>query len=265
MVLTYLTLAVVLTIVLLPISWVVLCSFKTEAQIRSMPPALLFEPTFSAYEQISHDIPSNFLNSIVICSSSVVLSLAIGIPAAYALSRIRFRGRNNVTFWIISTQMAPAFGFIVPFYIIYRDLSLLDTYQGLIIIYLTFNLPFVIWMMKGFFSEIPNALDEAALIDGCSRLGALVRIVLPVSVPAIAATLVLSFIFSWNEFLFAYVLSSQATRTVPVAIATRVAFMDIRWSQMAAIATISIIPIMILTALVQRHLVRGLTFGAMKG
>jgi len=253
-------------VVLVPVTWLILASFKTKAQMAVWPPLFLFKPTFVAYKEIlGGNFPGYFLNSLIISTGSVLLSLAIGIPAAYGITRFKFMGRESFKFWILSTRMAPAFGFIVPYFLIFRNARLLDTYTALIIIYSVFNLSFITWMLIGFIQEIPREIEEAAMIDGCSRWGILLRVVLPLMAPGLSATVILSFIFSWNEFLYAFVLTAAKTKTAPVAITNYIGFYGIEWDRMCASSTICILPILLLALIVQKYLVRGLTLGAVKG
>jgi len=194
-------------------------------------------------------------------------SFAIGLPTAYALARINFRGNQSISFWIISTRMGPPFGFIIPFYLIMSNLRLLDTQVALITMYLIFNLPFTVWMLKGFIQESPKEIEESAMIDGCSTLGALGRVVLPAIKPGIAATVILSFVAAWNEFMYAAALTSVQAKTLPVATADfsgSFAY-GLRWNLMSVYATAAIVPVLVMSVFVQRYLVRGLTLGALKG
>lgn len=248
-----------------PIFWATLSSFKTPKQAEvAATPIFIFKPTLKNYQEVLRgEFPRYLLNSLIIATINVLLCLILGVPAGYALARHRFKGGNNLAFWILSIRMAPAFGFIVPFYLIFRDLRLLDTHLSLVLLYLLPNLPFTIWMIRGFVQDLPKEIEESAMIDGCSRMGALQKIVFPLIKPGIAATAILAFIFSWNEFLFAYIITRTSARTVPVAIASYVGYMGIEWTKMCACATISSIPIIIFFLLVQKHVVRGLTLGAL--
>ncbi len=264
--LRYLAIAGVLVIFLFPVYWVMLTSFKTPAQIGSPTPVFFFKPTLAVYTQLlGSDFPKYFLNSLFVSLASVFLSLVLGAPAAYGLARFCFRGRENLKFWVLSTRMAPPFGFIVAFYLIFRNLHLLDTYWALIIMYLTFNLPFMIWLLLGFFQDVPRSLEEAALTDGCTDWGAFLRVVLPTVAPGLAAAVVLGFVYSWQEFLYAFVLAGSRTRTIPVVIASQIGFYGINWDKMCAISCVSMVPMFLLAILVQKYLVRGLTMGAVKG
>lgn len=248
-----------------PILWIVAGSFKTHYQNIAIPPALVFTPTLENYKAILQGLPHYFLNSFVIALASVSLSLILGVPAAYALNRLKIKGKENIKMWILSIRMGPPFAFMVPFYLIMQQLRLLDTQISLILVYTTFNLTFLIWLLEGFIGEIPLALEESALIDGCSRLDVLRRITLPLVAPGIIATATLCFISSWNEYIFALILTREAAMTVPLAIATRVSFMNICWEEMCAYSTLATLPTMGLCLLFRKYLVRGLTFGAIKG
>lgn len=263
----YCILAVALFAYIFPIFWAFLSSFKTPKQAEiAATPIFIFTPTFANYQAVLRgEFPRYFLNSLAIAVSNVLLCLALGIPAGYALSRYRFKRSKDLTFWILSIRMAPAFGFIVPFFLIFRDLRLLDSHLALIILYLLPNLPFAVWMIRGFVQDLPAELEEAAQVDGCSRFRALWNVVLPLIRPGIAATAILCFIFSWNEFLFAFITTRTAARTIPVAIAAYVGYMGIEWTKMCASAAISSAPIVVFFLLVQKHIIRGLTLGAVKG
>jgi multiple sugar transport system permease protein len=205
-----------------------------------------------------------FRNSLIVSSTTVLIGLLIGFPAAYTLARIRFRAREQVNFFVLSMRMAPAFAFLVPYYLTFRFLHLLDSYLALILINLTFTLPFAIWMLQSVITEMPVELEEAAMVDGCTQASVMWRIVAPLMAPSIAATAILSFVFCWNEFFFAYVLSGTNTRTMPVMLTSLIGLMGVDWVKMSAASTISIMPTIILALLAQRFLVRGLTMGAVK-
>jgi len=262
----YVLTILLLVIFLFPVYWLGLSSLKTKGQLYATPPVFFFNPTLDAYGDIWHSyFPRAFINSLVVAISSVLLSLSLGVPAAYALSRFRFRGRRQIKVWIISTRMAPPFGFIIPLYLIFRNLHLLDTYIALTIMYMTFNLSFTVWLLISFFSDVPSDIVEAAMVDGCSETKAFMTIVLPLVKPGIAATLLLSFVYSWREFLFASVLTGGRTTTIPVEIASRIGLYDIQWNEMCAMSVVSMVPMFLIALLIQKSLVRGLTMGAIKG
>jgi len=262
----YVLLGIILVFFLFPVFWVVATSLKTRVQAIAMPPVWFFKPMFRNYFKVLFQsaFPKYFLNSLIISLSAIFLSVLVGTPAAYALSRFEFRRKKDLLFWILSTRMAPPIAVILPFYIMFRATHMLDTHLSLIIVYLTFNLSLVIWLMRGFFNELPQELEEAALIDGASELGVFLKIALPLVSPGLVATTILGFLFSWNEFFFALILTRKVAQTVPVSIAGFIGFMGIRWEEMTAAAVISSLPTLVLAIIVHRYLVRGLTLGAVK-
>lgn len=243
-----------------------LTSIKTELDALSFPPKWIFQPTLQNYVDIFKTSPliRFLLNSIIVASTNTVLSLGLGSLTAYGLARFKFRGSENLSFWILSIRMMPPVATIIPIYIIMKKVRLLDTPWALIIIYLSFNLPFVVWMMKGFFEDIPRAIEESALIDGCSEFAVFRKIALPLVAPGLAATAVLIFIFSWNEFLFALILTGTRAVTLPVGIIGFMKETGINWGYMAAGGMLALVPVVIFTILVQKHLIKGLTMGALK-
>lgn len=254
-----------------PVYWMLTISFKTEGDQFATPPAWLsFSPTLEHYYEgfVTRSFGQYLLTSAIVAVSSTLLALVIGSLAAYALARFEFPYRldRKISLWILSTRMFPAIVTAVPLFLMMRDLRLLNTIGSLIIVYTGFNLPFVVWMMRGFFAEVPKDLEEAALVDGDSRFGALIRIVLPLVAPGLAATAVFCLIVSWNEFLFALVLTqTDAAMTLPVGIAGRVTQYEIRWGVMSAAAIVALVPILTFALAVQKYLVRGLSLGAVKG
>jgi len=243
-----------------------LTSIKTELDALSFPPKWIFQPTLQNYVDIFKTSPliRFLLNSIIVASTNTVLSLGLGSLTAYGLARFKFRGSENLSFWILSIRMMPPVATIIPIYIIMKKVRLLDTPWALIIIYLSFNLPFVVWMMKGFFEDIPRAIEESALIDGCSEFAVFRKIALPLVAPGLAATAVLIFIFSWNEFLFALILTGTRAVTLPVGIIGFMKETGINSGYMTAGGMLALVPVVIFTILVQKHLVKGLTMGALK-
>ena len=206
-----------------------------------------------------------YFNSVIISIGSSVLAVGVGSLAAYSLGRFRFRGSNDIAFWILSTRMAPAVAVIIPIFVMYRyNLHLYNTYIGMVLLYLVFNLPFAVWMMRGFFAEIPLELEEAAFVDGASRMQALWHVLLPLVAPGLAAAAIFCTIMSWNEFLFALILTADKTKTLPVAATTFVGSMGVQWGELCAAGTIIMIPLLAFALLMQQHLVRGLTLGAVK-
>jgi ABC-type glycerol-3-phosphate transport system permease component len=261
----YAVLALFLVFFLFPIVWLLLSSIKTHYQTLVIPPKILFKPTFAAYRKIiTGGMLRSFKNSILIAFVDIVLALLLSIPAAYSLARFKSKLNENIGFWFLSVRMAPAFGVIVPMYIVIRYLKILDTTFAVNVAHLLINLPFAIWLLKGYFEELPAEIEESALIDGANRLQALVRVVLPTSVPMIISVAILTFMFSWNEFLFAFVLTSNRGVTVPVLVASLAGTMTFDWPLMCAVSIGAMIPAFIFVFIVQRYIVRGLTLGALK-
>jgi multiple sugar transport system permease protein len=256
---------------LAPVYWMLTISLKTEIEQFSVPPRwVLFSPTLVHYRDAfaERSFGQYLLTSLIVSVVATVCAMVMGTLAAYALSQFRLPRRldKHLSLWILSTRMFPPIVTVIPLFLMMRDVRLLDTRASLIIVYTAFNLPFVVWMMRGFFSEIPRELEEAARVDGDSRLGALRRVMLPLVAPGLAATAVFCLIISWNEFLFALVLTqTDAAMTLPVGIAGRVTQYEIKWGVMSAAATVAMMPILVFALAVQRYLVRGLSLGAVKG
>ncbi|MEO1105798.1 MAG: carbohydrate ABC transporter permease [Pseudomonadota bacterium] len=254
---------------ILPLVWLVITSFKTEAEIVSntivyWPESFDFDNYTSVWSQ--SDFPRLMWNSLVTTTYTLGICLFAGTLAAYAFSRHRFRGRRKLMLFYIVIRMFPAVLIIIPLFLVLRNLGLLDTRIGLALAYASFLLPLFIWMMKGFFDGVPRDLENAARIDGCTRVGAMTRIVLPLVRGGLAACAIFVAIGAWNEYLFALMLtSSSGSRTWPVGLQLMVGEFQLPWGLLAASGVISIIPIVILFTLVQRALVRGLTVGAVKG
>jgi multiple sugar transport system permease protein len=267
----YVLLFAALLFALAPVYWMLTISLKTEVeQFASPPPWFVFSPTLDHYYDafIARGFGTYLLNSAIVAVASTACALVVGTLAAYALARFELPWRLNrhLSLWILSTRMFPAIVTVVPLFLMMRDVRLLNTRVSLIIVYTGFNLPFVVWMMRGFFADLPRDLEEAALVDGDSRLGALVRVVLPLVAPGLAATAVFCLIVSWNEFLFALVLTqTDAAMTLPVGIAGRVTQFEIKWGVMSAAATVAVVPILVFALSLQKYLVRGLSMGAVKG
>lgn len=251
---------------LFPIFWMIITSIKPQVVAFTLPPVWKFKPTLEYYIQVftekSYD--RYLINSLFVASISTFLGLLIGTCGGYAINRGNFKRKKDVAFWIISTRMAPATAVALPLYIIMSKLGLLGTRASLIILYLTFNIPLALWMMRSFFAAVPLELEESALIDGCNRFQAFFKIVLPLVAPGIGATAILCFIFSWNEFIFALILSNPATKTLPVTLPALITPRGTLWGQVAASGTIVLLPMLLFGLIVQKHMIKGLTFGAVK-
>jgi multiple sugar transport system permease protein len=260
--------AIVLTLVilLLPFLWLLQMSFKTNELILQFPPPLIFTPTLENYSALWHSAFSDsFVNSLLSASFSTLLALLLGVPGAYALSRWTGRGKGALRFAILVTRMAPPIAFTIPFFLFYRWIGLLDTVTGLVLVYTSFNLPLVIWMMQPFFETVPASLEEAALVDGASARVIFTRIMLPMVTPGIAATAILCFLYAWNDFFFALILTRTAARTAPVAVVNFMNYEGWEWGKIAAGGSLVMAPVLVFSLAVRRYLVSGLTAGAVKG
>jgi len=256
---------------LAPVYWMITISLKSEVDQFSVPPRwFLFSPTIAHYSDafVERSFGQYLLTSMIVAVSSTLCAMVLGTLCAYALARLSLPRRlsTRLSLWILSTRMFPPIVTALPLFLMMRDMRLLNTRASLIIVYTAFNLPFVVWMMRGFFQEIPRDLEEAARVDGDSRLGALVRVVLPLVAPGLAATAIFCLIISWNELLFALILTqTDAAMTLPVGIAGRVTQYEIKWGVMSAAGVVAMTPILLFALAVQRYLVRGLSLGAVKG
>ena len=267
--------AVLLVLALLaalaPVYWLGTISLKRTVDQFAVPPVWVrFTPTFEHYREIwvERDFGTYLWNSAVIASGSTLFALALGTLAAYGLARFRLPNglEDRLAFWIVSTRMFPPIVSIVPLFLLMHHTGLLNTRFSLALIYTSFNLPLVVWMMRGFFEEVPVELEEAARVDGMGRLGVFLRVAIPLAAPGIAATAIFCLIVAWNEFLFALVLAqTSASMTMPVGIAGQVTQYEIRWGPMSAAGVLAMIPVLLFALIAQRYLVRGLSLGAVKG
>lgn len=260
-------LVIVLTImIMLPFVWLLIMSFKTNEDIFAFPPKLFFTPTLDNYRALwSGSFPKSFMNSAVVSVSSTALALLVGVPGAYALSRAPMRQEKPISLVILASRMAPPIAFTIPYFLAYRWMDLLDTRLGLIIIYLTFNISLVIWLMRSFFDACPRSLEEAAWIDGASMWNGFTKIILPISAPGIAATAILCFLYSWNDFFFALILTRNHAMTAPVAVVNFMNYEGWEWGKIAAGGTMVMLPVLVASIAVRKYLVQGMTAGAVKG
>lgn len=224
-----------------------------------------FTPTFKHYETLfqQNNFGRYIMNSLIAAGGSAVISVIFGSLAAYSLSRVDFRGKSDLFFWIISTRMAPVVAVMVPLFAIFRSLDLVGTLPGLILAYTTFNLPFAIWILKGFFDNVPYGIEEAQMVDGATRFQAFTSI-LPLVAPGIGAFIVLCVLFAWNDFLFAAIIGSGGAKTLPVATRELVQPQNIQWGAIMAAGVVTTAPMMLLGLVIRKYLVTGLTMGAVK-
>ena len=245
--------------------WMITLSLKPQVDATAYPPSFFwFSVTFKGYVDVFAKNP--FLlytwNSLVVATGSTLLALIVGLPCAYSIAHWRQRGLALI---VLVARIIPGISYLIPWYILFRNLKMVDTYLALILTHLVVGLPIVIWVMIGFFEDIPTELREAAMIDGCTDYGAFWRVAVPLVKPGVVATGILSFIFSWNNFLFSVILAGRNTRTLPIAVFNMIGYEEINWGPLAAAATLITLPVIILTLIIQRHIVTGLTFGAVKG
>jgi len=263
-----LALAVTILITLVfffPLFWVVLSSFKTRLDLFAIPPKWLFIPTLENYRGIlASDFVQQFLNSLIIAVVSTLISITLGSLTAYGFSRYSIRNSDFILFWILSLRMLPVIAVVVPFYLVFRALHLLDTHVALILVYCIFNISFSVWVLKGFFDEIPLELEEAAMLDGYSPPQVFFRVSLPLARAGLATTAIFCLIQSLNEFLVALALTARVAETAPVGLAKLQTFLGTDWGRISAAATIFMLPVVIFTILVRNELIRGMSFGRMK-
>jgi len=249
-----------------PFYWMVATSLKSRVDILAAPPVWLFDPTLDNYREalLNQGVGPSLLNSLIVASCTTLVALLLGTPAAYALARFEFRGKRELWFWFITNRMVSPIVLALPFFLMARALNLIDSYLVLILLYLTFNLPIVVWICTDQFRGIPRELDEAALMDGAGRFQIFYSVALPLALPGIAVSAILSFIFSWNELLYALILTRSDTRTAPVAATSFMSGYELPWGEIMATGTLIVLPVIIFSIFVSKQLVQGLTMGAVK-
>ena len=259
----------IMVLCIFPFAWMVISSFKDSREIMTVPPTFVpHSPTVEHYGDVVTKtyIPRYFLNSTIVASGSTLIALLFAILGGYGFARHRFRGKNFLQQAVLSSQMLPTAAVIVPLFIILRTLHLLNTYLGLILAYLIVTLPLSVWMITGYFRGIPEDIEEAAYIDGCSRVGILMRVILPISVPGILATAVYCFVVTWNEFIFALSFATQrSVMTLPIGLAEFTKEFVTDWGGLMAASVIMTLPIATVFLVIQRAFISGLTSGAVKG
>ena len=263
-VLFYLVVGIMALVVLFPFLWMLSSSFKTQVDIIAWPPKILFEPTLRNYEKVfdEQDFLKYFVNSTIVGTAAVGMSLLLGLPAAYSISRFRQR---KLAVFILLARLMPGISFLMPWYIVFSRLDLMDSYTALILSHMLIALPIVVWIMSTYFATIPQELEESAMVDGATRQYAFWKIILPLSGPGIITATTLSFIFSWNNFMFSQVLSMEKTRTLPIAVYNFLSYAEVDWGGVMAAAVAIMAPAIVLTMIFQKYVVKGLTMGAVKG
>lgn len=259
-----------LFVALFPVLWMVMTSFKTSWDAQALPPIWFFTPVLENYANLfggggnSGDFTVLLMNSTIVALASTILSVVCGALASYSLSRFRTKRSKDIAMWILSTRMFPPAATLIPVFMMMNWLNLMDTYAALIIPYTAFNLSFVVWMLKGFFDEIPKDLEESAMVDGCTRFQAFRRVILPLVAPGLAATAIICLMFSWNEFMFALVLTRNEAVTAPIIANQFVTMYGIQWGELTAASTLMTAPVLVFAILVRNHMIKGLTFGSVK-
>lgn len=256
-------------IFLFPVLWMILTSFKQQRDIFTTPPTLFFTPTLEHYIGYLQraDINRRLINTVIVATGAGIVSIVAGSMAGYALARIRLKGAATIGVLILLSRGVPPIALAVPMFLVARRLGVTDQHITLILAYCTFLIPYVMWLMRGFFLSLPRELEESAMIDGCSRFGAFAKIILPISMPGVLSTLIFSMILAWEELLFALVLTNRFASTIPVAIAGIAGdtVNGANWGALTAVGTITVVPVVIFALLVQKWLIQGLADGATKG
>ncbi len=253
-------------LVLFPVFWVGTMMFKPAVVMFERPTVWIFSPTLEHFRYVlEQGFHWHLFTSFIVSLASTMLVVVVGTPAAIAFARFPVWRRDDLLLFVLATRMAPPICLVIPFYFIYARLDLIDTYFGLIVAYLTFNLSFYVWVLRSFCRDLPIELEEAAATDGYPRWQVMTKVVLPLLRPGIVATAVLCFIFAWNEFLFAFMLGGREVKTLPVAIPALITTQGVKWGEMAIVGITALVPVLVVVFLLQRHIVRGLTLGAVKG
>lgn len=263
-VLFYLAVIAMVLIVLFPFAWMLASSFKTQVGIVAWPPKLVFSPTLQNYRKVfgEQDFVKYFINSTTVALLAVGFSLLLGLPAAYSIARFTQR---RLAMFILLARLMPGISFLMPWYIIFSRLNLMDSYTALVLSHMLIALPIVVWIMASYFEALPRDLEESAMVDGASRQYAFFKIILPLSGPGVITATTLAFIFSWNNFMFSQVLSMEKTKTLPIAVFNFLSYAEIDWGGVMAASVAIMAPALVLTMIFQRYVVKGLTMGAVKG
>lgn len=243
--------------------WMLLSSFKTGVQQTAYPPIFIFKPTLNNYFEVFQRVPfvSYAVNSVIVSVSATLLGLVFGLPAAYSIARWK---QSRLAVAILVSRMVPWISFLLPWYLLFSAFGMVDTYPALILTHLIITMPMIIWLMIAFFEDVPTELEDAALIDGCSRLVVLLRIAAPLASPGIVASSILVVIYSWNNFIFSLILAGRKTMTLPVAVYGFMSYQEMNWGGITAAATLITLPVLVLAFVIQRHLIKGLALGGVK-
>jgi multiple sugar transport system permease protein len=264
----YVVLAIVLLWTVVPVAWMAISSLKDPADVLSRTPLLDFSPTMANYAGLfsgGNSLLTYVRSSVLAAGISTILATVLGSLAGYGLARSRWRGKRHLAFWIISTRMVPIAAVILPLYIGFTYLHLINSIWALVVAYLSFNLPFAIWIMNAFFADLPQGIEEAARVDGANRFQTFYRIAVPLTKPGIVTTAILCLVFAWNDYAFAVTFSGPGSATLPVAASQLITQTGVNWGQLTAIGTVVALPMVVIGLAVRKYLVRGLTLGAVTG
>ena len=257
-----------LVIWVLPLIWAFVVSLKSEREVLAYPPSVVFEATWSNYVDAlfgDFSIIDGLLTSAIVSTATTVLTILLAVPAAYAFARLRLPAKRSLGFYTLATQMVPPVGLVIPYFLILNRFGWLDTYHGMIVVYLTFSLPFAIWLMVSYMEDIPREMEEAAFLDRASRLQTLWHIIIPQVRGGIAVTVIFIFLNAWNEFLFAVQLGGNTVRPVTVEMYNFVSVEQTLWAKLSAAALVAMLPVVVIGIAAQKQIVKGLTVGAVKG
>ncbi|HET7715289.1 MAG TPA: carbohydrate ABC transporter permease [Bauldia sp.] len=262
----YVPLVLVIVVWIWPILWTVATSLKSSVGGGSLTPTLIFKPTIENYIDLfrNRDFGFYLLNSLLIAGGATIVSVFLACLAAYPLARSTMAGRQRISMWILSLRMLPPISLVVPFYLMLSRTGFLDSYPGMLVVYMSFSLPFAVWMLTGFFAEVPRSIDEAAAADGATPLKILFRFIVPLCRGGISVTAIFTFVFAWNEFLFAFLLTKENWVTVPVRLGSTITPFQTDWGFLTSGAIMSFLPLVLVVFLLQRQMVRGVSLGAVR-
>ena len=261
----YLPVLAIVAFFAFPLVWVGSTAFKTQVDVFAYPPKFRFDPTLDNYRRVlTGDFPDALANSVIVAVVSALGSVVLGTLTAYGFSRHRFKAQDNLLFWILSLRMLPVIAVIVPYFILFQRIGLQDTLLSLMLVYAIFNISFSVWLLKGFFDEVPREMEEAAKMDGYGPWGVFVRVALPLVIPGIATAAVFNVVQTINEFLLAFVLTQREATTAPVALLRFLTPLGTDWSGISAAASMLVLPAIVFTVLVRKHLIRGMSFGQLE-
>jgi multiple sugar transport system permease protein len=263
----YIVVIIAMILFIFPIVWMILTSLKNQNDAFTAIPKWTFDVTLDNYKAvlIDRDFLVYLFNSFYVSTISTIFAVILGNGVAYPFARYKIKGATHILTWILTLRIVPPIVTILPIYLLFSKMGLLDTYTSLILMYTFMNLPLAIWLLYGFFKDIPGEIEESALVDGCNRFTAFFRVIFPIIGPGLVSASLLSFIFAWNEFLFANILSGPYVRTAPVGLNEYATPVSVLWGQIAAAGTLIIVPIAIITLILQKKMVNGLTMGSVKG